>query len=439
MRHALFSAALPLCAALLMSSAVPARAANPAPDEVESIAQSIREQGAALLEQQETLDRQWQELRRQQRSLEEQRRAFDALQQRLETLTGEPLAAPELNALRGAGPQEPSGGAPSPQEEPAGAMPEHVGTDRKPEEPEKPPEVAAFIEEGGVLLPQGMAVFTPAMEYTRSSATRVAIEGFSIIPALNIGLFEITQIARDTVNASVSGRYGVTSRFEIDAKIPYLYRNDSTRNRPIGIPTAEELLNSVTGSGIGDVEAGAHYQINRGREGWPFFVGNLRFKSNTGTSPFDVEIDPDTGLQTELPTGSGFYALQPSVTVIYPSDPVVYYSNLGYLINFSDSVGGSTGTIDPGDSIGASFGMSLGLNDRSSFSIGYSHNTVFRTAQNGALLPNTETLQLGTLDLGFSHRLYDWMSLNMNVSAGVTEDSPDTRITFRVPISYQLF
>jgi len=36
------------------------------------------------------------------------------------------------------------------------------------------------------------------------------------------------------------------------------------------------------------VEVGAHYQINHGQDGWPYFIGNLRYKSNTGKGPFEV-------------------------------------------------------------------------------------------------------------------------------------------------------
>jgi hypothetical protein len=333
--------------------------------------------------------------------------------------------------------------SPAPQNTPprparSANAPAEVGVDRKPAPPERPPEIARVIDEGGVLLPKGRAVITPSAEYTRSSATRVAIEGFSIIPALNIGLFNISQVNRDSVTSAVSGRLGVTNRFEIDAKVPYLYRHDETLNRPIGAGTGADVLSSVTGSGIGDVELGAHYQINDGSTGWPYFVANLRFKSITGTGPLEVSVDPATGLQTELPTGSGFYAWQPSVTAIFPSDPAVFYANVGYIYNASRKFS-SVGDVDPGDSIGASFGMSLSLNDRSSFSVGYSHNTVLETTVNGDKLRNSALLQVGTLDMGYAYSVSDLIALNLNVSAGVTDDAPDSRITLRVPISMNLF
>ena len=83
--------------------------------------------------------------------------------------------------------------------------------------------------------------------------------------------------------------------------------------------------------------------------------------------------------------------------------------------------------------------MSLSLNDRASFSVGYSHNSVFETEVNGQKIRNSTMLQVGTLDIGYSYGFTDWMSFNVNVSAGLTEDAPDSRVTFRVPMTFDAF
>src|SRR5690606_19446241 len=137
----------------------------------------------------------------------------------------------------------------------------------------------AVIEEGGVLLQKGKLVITPAVEYTHSTATRVSISGFSIIPALNIGAFDISKVKRDIITPSVSARYGITNRFEIDAKIPYVYRQDATSTRQLGVPNPPEVTTTLDGADLGDIEIGAHYQINDGSDGWPYFIGNARFKT----------------------------------------------------------------------------------------------------------------------------------------------------------------
>jgi hypothetical protein len=82
--------------------------------------------------------------------------------------------------------------------------------------------------------------------------------------------------------------------------------------------------------------------------------------------------------------------------------------------------------------------MSMSLNDKASFSVGYSHNTVFEPKVNGASVPGVTMLQAGSIDLGYSYNLTDRTNLNFAISAGITEDAPDARLIFRVPISYDL-
>lgn len=419
-----------------------ARAEAPASADVETLLKAVSEQAERLNAQEKAIEDSRKALEDQQRNLLQERARFNQLKAQVSTFTGRPVA--DAKTQPAAKPPEAAAAATAVSDTAGGAvgkaqtgMPQEVGVDRKPDE-DKPPEIAAVIEQGGVLLKQGRAVFTPSVEYTRSSATRVAIQGFSIIPALNIGLFEVTKTDRDTLTGSVGLRYGVTNRFEVETKVPYVYRSDSTRTRPVGTGSSTESLSNVDGNDIGDVEFGAHYQINNGQGGWPFLIGNMRLKTATGTNPYEVPIN-SAGVETELPTGSGFYALQPSITAIYPSDPVVFYGNTGYLHNFKRDFGGTVGEIEPGDSVNASFGMSLSLNDKASFSLGYSHNTVFEPKQNG-VRPSTSTmLQVGTLDLGYSYNLTDRTNLNFAVSAGITEDAPDARLTLRVPLTYDLF
>lgn len=315
----------------------------------------------------------------------------------------------------------------------------HVGLERRQLPKKQPPQIAAVPNEGGVLLAPGKAVIEPSVDYSRSSALRVAIEGFTIIPALSIGSFEISQADRDTLTNSLAFRMGIFKRFELATRIPYVFREDSTLSRPIGTGSSSSLLNNVTGDGIGDVELSGHYQINDGKDGWPFFIGNFRFKSATGQDPFSVAVDPTTGLPLELSTGSGFYAYQPSVTAIYPTDPAVLYSTLGYTLNQARNVGGTYGEIDPGDSINYSVGMGFAINDDTSFSLAYSHDIVMETLQNGSTIPTSDVLQIAQFTTGLSHKVTDRVNINFNLSAGLTDDAPDMRVGIKVPVKFTLW
>jgi hypothetical protein len=378
-----------------------------------------------IAEQQRLIRAQQEQLARQQKVLESQGARYERLFKRVEELGGEPASAP-----RYASPSSSALASATPQEEEA---PE-VGTDRKPLDHGKMPEITVLDATTGVLLPPGKFVLEPGIEYTNSSSIRTAIEGFTIVPAITIGALQISEVSRDTLTARLTGRAGLTNRLEADVSIPYTYRHDRTRARPFGIGASTDVLTSVSGNDIGDVEAGLHYQINKGNDGWPVFIANGRFKSTTGTGPFEVPIDPDTGLQLELPTGSGFYSVQPSVTAIFPSDPVVFFGNLGYGVSFKRDT--NRGEIDPGDSVSASAGMSLLLNDRLSLSLSYGHDVVFRTEQNGRTLPGSTLLQVGALSIGTSYKLYDNMSLNFITSIGVTEHAPDIRLLVKTPFTF---
>lgn len=424
-KHALFG--LALAASLSFPFAAFAEdAPTVSGADADALMKALREQSARLEEQEKKLVEHEKELDAQRRSLAQERIQFEKLQTQVISLTGKPLPMPAKSTAAKA--------APTAETKQAAATPQEVGTERK-EAKEKPPEVAAIIDEGGVLTGAGKLVVTPALEYTHSSNTAVEISGFSVVPALNIGLFDISQVNRDMITPSLGLRYGITNRLEVEAKVPYVLRKDSTLSRPVGVGGATNTLNGVSGNDIGDVEAAAHYQINKGQGGWPFFIGNLRLKSATGTSPFEVPIV--NGVQQELPTGSGFYGVQPSVTAIYPTDPLVYYSNLGYLHSFSRSFP-VYGDIQPGDAFSASLGMSISLNDKSSFSVGYSHTTALRTQQNGQPIANSQLLQVGALDFGYSYSLSDQTNLNFTASAGVTADAPDIRLIFRVPMTFDL-
>lgn len=300
-------------------------------------------------------------------------------------------------------------------------------------DPERP-EVAALVEEGGVLTRKGQLIVEPSFEYVRTDTNTAEVVGFSVLPGIVIGDIVITEADRDTIVSAITARYGVTNRFEVEAKVPFVYRDDTTTSRPTGSST-ERTPVSADAADLGDIEVAAHYQINDGRNNWPFLIGNLRFKTDTGEDPFEVPRNAD-GEELSLPTGTGFYSLEPSITALLPTDPAVLFANVGYTWNIERNVGGAFGKIDPGDSIGASFGMGLGLNESLSVSLSYDHDYVTKSTQNGQSISNV--LQIGRFTWGTSYRLSQDVSLNANVSMGVTEDAPDLDFLIRVPISFDL-
>lgn len=425
-----FPRATLFCAFMIAFPAIGQETSAPASSDVSELRRALNEQARLIAEQARSL-------KEQEKNLAETQRRLEALQTQVGGKKQSTVASGDANKTSPpvATAKRPSVGPLAQTEKPNEV--ETVG--RAPAKPvqAKPPEIAADIfDQRGVLTPRGSFIIEPSLQYTHSSVNRVALEGFTIIPAITIGLIDIREVNRNTFAAALAGRFGVSDRLEIEARVPYIYRGDSTVTRELATPTTGDEVFDVNGSNIGDVEVALHYQFNRGLNGWPFLIGNLRVKSDTGTSPFDVDIDPRSGLQEELPTGSGFWAVQPSITAIYPSDPAVFFGNLSYLYNIERDVGEDFGDIDPGDVIGVNLGMGFSLNERASWSVGYEHNVILKTEQNGSTLPNSQVLQVGSLLFGYSFRLNERRNINFSLGVGATEDAPDVQMTLRVPTRY---
>lgn len=330
--------------------------------------------------------------------------------------------------------------------------PQRVG--QAPESDSRPPEVAQIFDQPGVLTPKGKLVLEPAIQYGYSATDRVALVGYTIIPAILIGLIDVRQVKTTTAVATLTGRYGLSKRMELEAKLPYVYLHSDTVSREIFTGSAQDRVFNARGSGLGDVELTGRYQLNRGGADKPFYIAWLRYKSRTGRDLFDVTTDcvtrcvantTGTGLPLDLPTGSGFNAVQPGVTWLYPSDPVVFFGSLSYLHNFKRSdvsrrvLGGQTeflGDIKAGDILGFNLGMGLALNEKAAISLGYDTSIVGKTKQNGEDVAGAVRTTLGTLLLGGTYRFSDRMSLNVALGVGITRDTPDMTFTARLPINF---
>jgi hypothetical protein len=332
------------------------------------------------------------------------------------------------------------------------AVEEPVG--RPPERETRPPEIAPIIDQPGVLTAQGKLVVEPGFQYGYSSNNRVALVGYTVIPAILIGLLDVREVKTSTYIPSIALRYGVTKRLEVEAKVPYVKTSGSTISREVFTGTAVDNVFNASGAGLGDVEATVRYQLNYGNEKMPYFVGWLRYKSATGKDPFEVVTDcvtrcvgntTGTGLPLGLPTGTGFQALQPGITWLLPTDPAVFFGTFSYLHNFARNNVSRTvlngekedlGKIAPGDIFEFSFGMGLSLNEKASFSIGYDQAIIWPTKQNGQTVPGSVRITQGTLLVGYSYRFNDRYTLNLSVGAGLTRDTPDLQVNLRLPITF---
>jgi len=397
-------------------------------------------------EQRQIIDAQRQLIDKQSAMIAEQRDQIETMQQHLaqqqvqiDKLTLFALADRPLDSMRGAGlaqgidPVLPGPGSTTV------SLPDSPVGEAPPPEPGTEQRVAAVPEGQGVLTPAGKLAFEPSFEYTRSSANRLVFRGIELIPGIQIGLIEATDADRDTVVGTAALRYGLTDRLEVELRAPYLFRNDRievAQQRDEGIVRQIALREH----GIGDAEFAVRYQFNRPVGQKPIFIGSLRVKSDTGKGPFDIGYD-EFGVATGLATGSGFWAVQPGLNFLMPSDPAVLYGGVSYLYHIPRDVNKMVGDVlvgrvDPGDAISANLGFGFALNPRFSFSLGYRHNYIFPTeTEIGDTHQRSKYIHVGSLNLGMSYRLSLRDVLNFGFEFGVTEDAPDVSITVRMPFS----
>ena len=339
-----------------------------------------------------------------------------------------PFASPTDEQKKKKKKQEKTAPQPSPAPFPVGQAPK--------KKKNKAPQVETLVTNTGILVPQGKLLVENTFEYVHNSATQVALQGFTVIPAVLIGTINVESVEQDIYMDVLTFYYGITNNLEAEIDVPYVYRTEGVLSYPINGGSGNLLQTGTNGNGLGDIEFGFHEQLNHSGFGGAFFLANVIGKANNGTNPFTIPISSKTGLLTAQPTGSGFWSVEPSITAIYPSDPVVFYANAAYIYNFSANFGGNIGTINPGNATDLSFGAGFSLNDKTSFDVGYDQMTLWPPTQNGTQIPLTQVLQLGSLVFGYSYNVSRYFFYLLNVEVGVTPDAPNIQISFRVPLYF---
>ncbi|WP_232365153.1 hypothetical protein [Salinimonas marina] len=181
-----------------------------------------------------------QELKRQGRLIEQLQEQVNALKQSLQQKSANKKQEQTSRT-------KPSQSESSP--EVARNTPEPVG--QKPPEPEAntralPENVSSG---NGVLIGKDNSIWEASLSYSYTDNNRVFLDGYSFIPALVVGLIDIRQVKRHSFIGSVSTRYGLTDRWEFEVKVPYVYRDDTQRSRPVSIGVSEDEVFNANGEG----------------------------------------------------------------------------------------------------------------------------------------------------------------------------------------------
>ncbi len=292
-----------------------------------------------------------------------------------------------------------------------------------------------LLEAGGILLPKGVLAIEPSLSYAHFSRNSITISGFTLFDALVIGRIDVEELKRDILTGSLTLRYGLLDRLQLEAKFPYLYRRDRLVRPASTTGTEIEPVRLIQGDDLGDVETALTFHAYRSRSWMPDVLFTARGKFPTGRDPYGLETETVFGatLAKEVPTGTGHYGLSTGVNLVKVFDPVVFFGSANYYWNLERDVGGVYGLIDPGDAFEYVLGMAVALSERTSLNISFQNIFTWPTYQNGDKISETEA-NTAAFNIGASHRFSKTVSLFGSVGIGLTRDSPDYQFQLTMPI-----
>ncbi|WP_305043505.1 transporter [Geoalkalibacter sp.] len=296
-------------------------------------------------------------------------------------------------------------------------------------------ETSLIADTGGSWAGRRSLIVEPGLQYTHNSSNRIDLTGLTL-PGLVIGLIQVEKVRRDILTPSIAMRFGVSDFFQVNLKVPYLFRSDKFSLSPAdqGIPTRQE---TVEDHALGDIEGGILFHLLKANATRPQIIGGVKVKSRTGRDPYGLPsklATPGKRVPTELPTGTGHWGIEPYLTLIKVTDPAVLFANLGYFYHMERDIDG-LGELDPSDSFNLSFGVGFALNDKLALSTAYEQKIYTRAQLDGTKLPDTDPV-VGTLMLGATYAVSARTAINVTVGVGVTEDSPDVQVSINLPIRF---
>jgi hypothetical protein len=261
------------------------------------------------------------------------------------------------------------------------------------------PNVASAIEQalgakGLVLLPPGRLRATPSFSWSTAENG----EAFALGMSLDVGL---------------------PAGMMLSARIPYVHRD----------------TNAGSNTGVGDMGIALSKKLMNETASAPALVARLGYVHNNGKAPF-----------SPVPIGSGFRAVDVSLSAYKRFDPLVLYGNVSYAHAFDRPVvvpaagGGTafTGAIAPGNTRGIGMGVSLAATPEISLDAGasmaYSAGTRISPASGVSFV--TPSTKVGFLTFGTSILLKRNLLLSLSVGSGLTRQSADSVFSVALPYTF---
>jgi hypothetical protein len=293
----------------------------------------------------------------------------------------------------------------------------------------------ALIVRGGLLLPSGTLEVDNTTSYFSASSDHVVVDGFALLPVLVVGDITSQRLREDYLLPTFTTRLGLPHKFQLDFQVPYGYELIRTVD-------AENNQTSSSSFGLGDISFDVSRQLTTEHGRLPDILANVLFKSTTGKDSYNL-----TSSQTAL--GTGFNALQGSLTLAKSSDPVVFFGNLSYTANLpanhtvsandpTNPAATMVGHFNPGGAVGFQIGSILALNPETSMTLGWDQRFTRSTQLNGVDLPASYLVE-GTLRLGTSYVYAPGRTIDLSFGVGLTPDTPNLQFSVGLPFRMSLW
>lgn len=253
----------------------------------------------------------------------------------------------------------------------------------------------ALVRENGMLLPVGQVEVEPNLVFSYFNDRSNDFKRSAFGPALTL-------------------RAGILSRTQMEFTLPYVFEKRSTEGF------------STDSDGIGDATIGIAHQFLPERGAVPGIIGALTYQDSTGKNTVFESARP-------VAHGSGFNALQASITGIKRIDPLVFFGTYSFTHNRPGKRNGID--IDIGNSHGLRFGTGIATSPYTSLRAALNLNFYEKTKIDGREIVRTDD-HMALLELGGSVVLSESTALDVLIGAGLTSNAPDYRVTVALPVRF---
>jgi hypothetical protein len=221
--------------------------------------------------------------------------------------------------------------------------------------------------------------------------------------------------------------YAFRDNLTFTGGLPFIYKYEK-----VGASDSKDV------SDVGDIFFGLRWQPFKSGGGWPTTILYANISTDTGQSPYDINID------NELSTGSGFWSFTGGASFSKAVDPVVAFGSLSFSYNsdvtsLHNKLGGRVlKKVEPGNDIGFSMGIGYALSYDVSLTLKFMQNYRLETEYHykDGLRAKNSAYMTSVFDIGAGWRINPKTTMYIDVGIGLTNDDPDFYLSFRLPFDF---